>query len=79
MIKGISVSNPIDFNKEYLAYTAEYAIEKGMDHYQFIGPIHNPEKGNIDGMIFYRKYAQFNASKNAEYIQYATASANAVR
>lgn len=78
MIKGISVCNPVDLDREYLLYTAEYAIEKGMDHYQFIGPIHNPEKGNIDGMIFYRKYAQFNGDKNAAYVQYAMQTANEV-
>ena len=51
-IQGISTCNPVDFDKEYLLYTAKYAIEHGCKHYQFIGPIHNPEKGNLDGMIF---------------------------
>ena len=65
---GISVSNPVDFNREYLLRSANYAIEHGFTHYQFIGPIHNPVKGNIDGMVFYRKYACFNDVKNAEYV-----------
>ena len=78
MVKGISVSNPVDFNKEYLLYTARYAIEHGIKHYQFIGPIHNPVRGNIDGMIFYRKYAEFNGSKDAEYVRYAIESARQV-
>lgn len=70
-IKGISTCNPVDFDKEYLLHTAGYAIEHGIKHYQFIGPIHNPVKGNIDGMIFYRKYAEFNAEKDKEYVRYA--------
>ncbi len=77
-MKGISTCNPVDFDKEYLLYTARYAIEHKFNHYQFIGPIHNPEKGNIDGMIFYRKYAQFNGVKNAEYVNYALECANQV-
>ncbi len=77
-IQGISTCNPVDFDKEYLLYTAKYAIEHGCKHYQFIGPIHNPEKGNLDGMIFYRKYAQFNNAKNAEYVRYSIETANQV-
>ena len=69
-VKGISACNPVDMDKEYLLKTADYAIEKGVNHYQFIGPIHDPVKGNIDGMVFWRKYAQFNNEKNAEYVEY---------
>ena len=61
MIRGISVCNPVDIEKEYLLYTVEYAKEHQFDHIQFIGPIHNPAKGNLDGMTIYRKYSQFNA------------------
>jgi hypothetical protein len=68
----------VDFDKEYLLHTANYAIEHGFTHYQFIGPIHNPVKGNIDGMVFYRKYARFNEVKNAEYVRYAIETANEV-
>ena len=75
---GISTCNPVDFDKEYLLHTANYAIEHGFTHYQFIGPIHNPVKGNIDGMVFYRKYARFNEVKNAEYVRYAIETANEV-
>ncbi len=76
--KGISACNPVDFDKKYLLHTANYTIEHGFNHYQFIGPIHDPVKGNIDGMIFYRKYARFNDAKNAEYVRYAMETANEV-
>ncbi len=68
MVKGISVSNPVDFEENYLHYTAEYAAKHGFTHYQFIGSIHNPEKGNIDGITLYRKYSAYNGYKNAEYV-----------
>ena len=68
MIKGISTLNPVDVEKEYLDFTVDYAIEHGFDHYQLIGPIHDGVKGNIDGMTFYKKYAQFNGEKDAEYV-----------
>ena len=77
-IIGISTSNPVDFDKEYLLYTANYAIEHGIKHYQFIGPIHDPVKGNIDGMILYRKYAEFNAKKDVQYVRYAIETAGQV-
>ena len=77
-VSGISVCNPVDFNREYLLTTAKYAVEHNCNHYQFIGPIHDPVKGNIDGMIFYGKYARFNSEKNADYVRYATATANEV-
>jgi len=69
MIKGISVLNPVDFEENYLNYTVDFAIRKGYDHFQFIGPIHDGVKGNIDGMTPYRKYAEFNCEKNEEYIK----------
>ena len=55
MIRGISVANPVDIKKDYLLQTVEYAVKNNMTHMQFIGPIHNPQKGNIDGMTLYRK------------------------
>ena len=75
---GISTSNPVDFDRAYLLHTAEYAIKHGIKHYQFIGPIHDPVKGNIDGMIMYRKYNRFNVVKDAEYVTYAIDVANEV-
>ncbi len=67
-IKGMSAINPWDIDKDYTLKTVDYAIEKGYDHYQFIGPIHDPVHGNIDGMTFSRKYAQFNDEKDADYV-----------
>ncbi len=69
VIKGISTINPWDMEKEYLEKTVDYTIEKGYQHYQLIGPIHNPVRGNIDGMTFSKKYAQFNDEKDAEYVE----------
>ena len=69
MVKGISVCNPIDIKRDYLLYTVDYAINHGIDHIQFIGPIHDPVKGNIDGMTIYRKYSQFNDSKNLDFVE----------
>ena len=69
-INGISVCNPTLLNREHLLRTAEYAIQHGVKHYQFIGPIHNPEVGNVDGMVHYRKYSRFNNEKNADYIRF---------
>ena len=67
-VQGISVLNPVDIDKEYLEFTVDYAIENKFNHFQFIGPIHNNVKGNIDGMTYYKKYSQFNNEKNAEYV-----------
>ena len=75
---GISACNPVDFDEEYLLHTARYAIEHGHNHYQFIGPIHDPKRGNIDGMIFYRKYEQFNGVKDADYVRYCIKAGNRV-
>ncbi len=69
MIRGIAVANPVDIEKEYLLQTVEYAVKNNMTHMQFIGPIHNPQKGNIDGMTLYRKYERFNAGKDAAFIE----------
>lgn len=68
-IKGISVLNPVDVEREYYLKTVDYAIEHGFDHIQLIGPIHDYVRGNIDGMIFYEKYSRFNDEKDAEYVR----------
>ena len=68
IIKGISTVNPVDVERDYFLFTVDYAIEHGFDHYQLIGPIHDGIKGNIDGMTYSRKYAQFNDEKCAEYV-----------
>ena len=77
-INGISVCNPTLLDRDYLLQTADYAIRHGVKHYQFIGPIHNPELGNVDGMVMYRKYAQFNDEKNAAYVRFCTDVVNEV-
>ncbi len=68
IIRGISTLNPVDVERDYYLFTVEYAIKHGFDHYQLIGPIHDGIKGNVDGMTFSKKYAQFNNEKNAEYV-----------
>ncbi len=70
IMKGISTLNPVDVEREYFLYTVDYAISHGFDHYQLIGPIHDGIKGNIDGMIFSKKYSRFNDEKDAEYVNY---------
>ena len=77
-VKGISLCNPVDLDRDYLLFTAEYAVKNGYNHYQFIGPIHNPLRGNIDGMVFYRKYSAFNYEKDAEYVNYCIKTVNEV-
>ena len=77
-INGIAVCNPYDLDREYMLFTADYAIKHNVNHYQIVGPIHNPEKGNIDGMTFYRKYSQFNNEKNAEYVRFCEKVVNEV-
>lgn len=70
LIKGISVCNPVDIDRDYLMFTIDYAAKKGFDHLQIIGPIHDYVKGNIDGMTLYEKYADFNGEKDREYIDF---------
>jgi len=75
-IKGISVLNPDDVELDYYLYTVDYAIEHGFDHLQLIGPIHNYVRGNIDGMIYYKKYAEFNAERDSAYVDMCLESVN---
>ncbi len=70
LIRGISPCNPVDLDREYVRFTVDYAIEHHFNHYHFVGPTHHPVKGNVDGIILYRKYAQFNDEKDAEYVNY---------
>lgn len=67
---GISVLNPVDIERDYLDFTVDYAIQNKYNHVQLIGPIHNPVKGNIDGMTYYKKYACFNDEKDSAYVDY---------
>lgn len=69
-IYGIAVANPVDIEEEYLFQTVDYAIKNKYNHIQFIGPIHDNVKGNIDGMTEYVKYAEFNNTKDMEYVKF---------
>lgn len=68
--KGISFLNPVKIEGEYLKKCAQYAIDHGIKHFEIVGPTHDPIRGNCDGMMFLRKYSQFNEGKDAEYIKY---------
>ncbi len=70
MIKGISFLNPVDVDRDYYMFIVDYAIKNGYDHVQLIGPTHDGVRGNIDGMIYLRKYAQFNDTKDKKYVDY---------
>ncbi len=75
-IKGISFLNPVNVEEGYLKYCADYAIAHGIGHFEIIGPTHDPVRGNCDGMILYRKYAEFNEGKDKDYIEYCTRVVN---
>ena len=77
-IKGMSMCNPVDLDRDYLIYTAKYAIEHGYTHFEMIGPTHHPVKGNADGMMYYRKYSQFNVDKDKEYVDFCIELVNEV-
>ncbi len=77
-IKGMSMCNPVDLERDYLIYTAKYAIKHGYTHFEMIGPTHHPVKGNADGMMYYRKYSQFNVDKDKEYVDYCIKLVNEV-
>ena len=69
-IKGISVLNPVRVDREIYLKSIDHAIERGYNHVQLIGPIHDPIRGNVDGMVFYKKYSRFNSSKDADYVNH---------
>lgn len=69
-VNGISISNPIDIDEDYLNMTVDYAIKNKYNHIQIVGPIHDNIKGNIDGMIEYVKYSKFNEFKDLDYVKY---------
>ena len=68
-IKGISIINPDEVEEKYYNYCIDYAIKNNYNHIQITGPIHDAVKGNIDGMIFNKKYARFNGEKNKDYVE----------
>lgn len=67
-IKGISIINPDNVEKDYYFYCIDYAIRYGYDHIQITGPIHDHVRGNVDGMTFSRKYSAFNGEKDESYV-----------
>lgn len=75
-IKGMSVCNPVDIDRDYLLFTIDYAGKLGFNHIQVIGPIHDGLKGNIDGMTPYRKYSRFDNTKDMAYVQYSIDAVN---
>lgn len=77
-VKGMSMCNPVALDRDYLIYTAKYAIENGYTHFEMIGPTHDPIRGNCDGMMYYRKYAEFNSDKDAEYVDFCVELVNEV-
>lgn len=77
IIKGLSICHPTDMDKSYLLYAVDYAQKMGFNHIQICGPIHDGVKGNIDGMTAYRKYCQFDSTKDAAYIALCMDAVNA--
>lgn len=68
-MKGINIFNPVDIERDYYLKIIDYAKTNGIDHIQINGPIHNLKKGNIGGMILYKKYAQFNGEQDLDYVK----------
>lgn len=77
IIKGITVCNPVNIDKEYLLFTVDYAAKAGFDHMQIVGPIHDAVRGNVDGMTPYRKYSMFNDEKDLAYVDLCLDAVNA--
>lgn len=67
-VRGINILNPVEVDREYYLKAIDYAIACGYNHIQLNGPIHNLVRSNLDGMVFYRKYSQFNDEKDADYV-----------
>lgn len=68
-VRGISIINPDEVERNYYLRCIDYAIKNDYNHIQITGPIHDHVKGNIDGMIFYDKYAEFNDQKDSDYVK----------
>ncbi len=76
--RGMSMCNPVDIDRDYILYCAKYAIEHDYQHFEIVGPTHHPVKGNADGMMYYRKYSQFNKTKDKEYVDFCIKVINEV-
>lgn len=77
-VKGMAMCNPVMIDRDYILKCAEYAIENKYSHFEIVGPTHDPIRGNCDGMIFYRKYSEFNSDKDAEYVEHCERVVNEV-
>lgn len=77
-VKGMAMCNPVMIDRDYILKCAEYAIENGYRHFEIVGPTHDPIRGNCDGMIFYRKYSEFNSDKDGEYVEHCERVVNEV-
>ena len=69
-VRGINILNPVDVDREYYLKAIDFAIENGYNNIQLNGPIHDFKRCNVDGMIFYKKYSEFNYEKDADYVNY---------
>ena len=67
-VRGISIINPDRVEREYYNYCIDYAINHGFNHIQITGPIHDFVRGNLDGMMYYKKYSEFNGERDREYV-----------
>ena len=68
-VRGIIVCNPVVIDGAYLDGVVAYAREHGINHIQVVGPIHDPLRGNIDGMTLFKRYAAFNRGKDEDFIR----------
>lgn len=75
-VRGINILNPVEVDRDYYLMAIDYAIANDYNHIQLNGPIHNLQRSNLDGMMFYRKYSRFNDEKDAEYVRHCMAVVN---
>lgn len=69
-IRGINILNPVDVDRDYYIRAVDFAIENGYNHIQLNGPIHDFKRSNVDGMVMYKKYSNFNYEKDEKYVSY---------
>ena len=69
-VRGINILNPVDVDRDYYLKAVDFAIENNYNHIQLNGPIHDFKRSNVDGMVMYKKYFQFNYEKDEGYINY---------
>ena len=69
-VRGMNILNPVEIDRDYYLKSIDYAIENDFNHIQINGPIHNLKISNLDGMMFYNKYSQFNCEKDKDYVEH---------